>query len=120
MSFAVKLEGNPIWYSSDLGIGYYKIERRGYLRTTLRLPPGTKLDLIERIAVRCDVAGNPKSGEEIKKLVNAGCDLKAVNKIFMLDEHFQPGPSLPVRFSNQQLKLRFGEMVGLYDAGGTH
>jgi hypothetical protein len=38
--------------------------------------------------------------------------LKAVNKAFMLDEHFLPGPSLPVHF--QPLTLRFGEIIEFY------
>ncbi len=116
LSFAVKLKADPKWYTSNLGINYYKIDRSGYFRTTVRLPAGAKPDQIERIAVRCDAAGNPKSGEEIKKLSTAECNLKAVNKAFMLDEHFQPGLSLPL--SVQPLKLRFGEMIELYDGRG--
>lgn len=112
LSFAVKLKKNPNWYTSDLGIDYYKIDRSGYFRTTVRLPAGTRLDQIERIAARCDTAGNPKSGEEIKKLSAAACQLKAVNKAFMLDEHFLPGPSLPVHI--QPRTLRFGEMIEFY------
>jgi hypothetical protein len=118
LSFTVKLKGNPKWYPSDLGINYYKIDRSGYFRTTVRLNPGTKLDQIERIAVRCDAAGNPRSGEEIKKLSGAECDLNAVNKAFMLDERFQPGPSLPVHI--KPLKLRFGETIEVYDRHGAH
>jgi hypothetical protein len=120
LSFAVKLKGNPNWYTSDLGINYYKIDRSGFFRTTIRLPLGTRLDHIERIAARCDAAGDPKSGEEIKKLLNAECKLQSVNKAFMLDEHFLPGQSLPVRLSTQPLKLRFGEMVEFYDARAAH
>jgi hypothetical protein len=113
LSFAVKLKGNPKWYESDLGINYYKIDRSGYFRTTVRLPAGTRLDQIERIAVRCDAAGNPRSGEEIKKLSAAECGLSAVNKAFMLDATFRPGPSLPLHV--KPLKLRFGEAIELYD-----
>lgn len=117
LSFAVKLKGNPKWYESDLGINYYKIDRSGYFRTTVRLPAGTRLDQIERIAVRCDAAGNPRSGEEIKKLSAAECGLNKVNKAFMLDASFQPGPSLPVHI--KPLKLRFGEAIELYDRRGA-
>ena len=113
LSFAVKLKGNPKWYESDLGINYYKIDRSGYFRTTVRLPAQTRLDQIERISVRCDAAGNPKSGEEIKKLSAAECVLSAVNKAFMLDVSFKPGPSLPLH--TKPIKLRFGEAIELYD-----
>jgi hypothetical protein len=113
VSFAVKLKENPKWFESDLGINYYKIDRSGYFRTTVRLPPGTRLDQIERIAVRCSAAGNPKSGEEIRKLSAAECGLSAVNKAFMLDASFQPGPSLPVHI--KPLTLKFGEAIEVYD-----
>jgi hypothetical protein len=117
LSFAVKLKENPKWYESDLGINYYRIDRSGYFRTTVRLPAGTRLDQIERIAVRCDAAGNPRSGEEIKKLSAAECGLNTVNKAFMLDASFQPGPSLPVHI--KPLKLRFGEAIEVYYRRGA-
>ena len=120
LSFAVKLKGNPSWYTSDLGINYYRIDRSGFFRTTVRLPLGTKLDQVERIAVRCDAAGDPKSGEDIRKLFGAECELKTVSKAFMLDERFLPGPSLRVHLSIQPLKLRFGEMIEFYNARGSH
>ncbi|MFY9555988.1 MAG: hypothetical protein WAV20_17690 [Blastocatellia bacterium] len=118
VSFAVKLRENPKWYMSDLGINYYKIDRSGYFRTTVRVPAGTRLDQIERIAVRCDAAGNPKSGEDIKKLSRAECELNAVNKAFMLDEHFHPGASLPLQV--KPLKLRFGETIEVYERNSAH
>jgi hypothetical protein len=113
LSFAVKLKNNPNWYTSDLGINYYKIDRSGYFRTTVRLPAGAKLDQIERIAARCDASGNPRSAEEIKKLAAAQCELKTVNKVFVLDEHFQPRPSLPVHI--KPVTLRHGEVVEIYN-----
>lgn len=116
LSFSVKLKGGPKWYESDLGINYYKIDRSGYFRTTVRLPAGTRLDQIERIAVRCDAAGNPKSGDEIKNLAGAECRLSAVNKAFMLDATFKPGASLPVHV--KRLTLRLGEAIEVYARHG--
>lgn len=113
LSFAVKLKGNAKWYESDLGINYYRIDRSGYFRTTVRLPAEARLDQIERIAVRCDAAGNPRGGEEIKKLANADCRLNTVNKAFMLKANFEPGASLPVHI--KPIRLRFGEAVEFYD-----
>lgn len=111
LSFAVKLKGAPRWFTSDLGINYYKLDRSGHLRTTIRLPLDTKLDQIERISARCDLPGNPRKPEEISQAVAAVCELKAINKVFLLDENFQPGPSLNV--SNSAVKLLFGEMMEL-------
>jgi hypothetical protein len=113
LSFAVKLKGSPTWYTSNLGINYYRIDRSGYFRTTVRLPAGARLDQIERVAARCD-AVDPKSPEEVKKLATAECELKTVNKAFMLDEHYLPGPSL--RFHSPPLTIRFGEMIEVYGA----
>lgn len=113
LSFAVKLKGSPMWYTSNLGINNYKIDRSGYFRTTVRLPAGARLDQIERIAARCD-ALDPKSPQDVKKLAAAVCELKTVNKAFMLDEHYLPGRSLA--FHGPPLTMRFGDMVEVYDA----
>lgn len=113
LSFAVKLKGSPTWYTSNLGINSYKIDRSGYFRTTVRLPAGARLDQIERVAARCD-ALDPKSPQDFKRLGVAECELKTVNKAFMLDEHYLPGPSLS--FHIRPLTIRFGEMVELFVA----
>ena len=113
LSFAVKLKGSPTWYTSNLGINYYRIDRSGYFRTTVRLPAGARLDQIERVAARCD-AVDPKSAQDLKNLAAAVCEFKTVNKAFMLDQHYRPGPSLP--FHIQPLTIRFGEMVEVYGA----
>jgi len=113
MSFAVKLKGDRKWYTSDIGINYYKVDRSGYFQTTVRLPAGTTIGKIERLAVRCDIAGDPRSWEEISKVANAQCELTAIKRIFMLNEHYQPGPSLPLHV--QPLKLQFGDMIELYE-----
>jgi hypothetical protein len=114
LSFAVKLNGDPKWYSSDLGIGYYKIDRSGNFRTTVRLPQGTTIDRIERIAARCDLSNNPKSPEEIIKASAAQCELKSINKVFFLDEKFVPGPSLSIKIDS--INLHFGEMI-IFEGG---
>ncbi len=118
LGFAVKLKGNAKWYESDLGISYYRIDRSGYFRTTVRLPAESTLDQVEKIAVRCDAAGNPRGGEEIKKLADAGCRLNTLNKAFMLKANFEPGPSLPVHI--KPIRLRFGEAIELYDRARTN
>lgn len=110
ISFAVKLKGDQTWYTSDLGISKYKIERSGYFRTTVCLPAGTRLSQIERVEARCDAADNPKREKE--KPLSGDCKLEAVNKVFMLDERYQPGPSLPVHI--QPRDLRSGERIETY------
>ncbi len=108
-SVAVKLKNDPRWYTSDFGINSYKIERSGYFRTTIRLPKGTKLNQIERLAARCDLTGNPRSKEEIAKATAAQCELESINKVFFLNQSFQPGLSLTIGPS--AAKLPFGEAI---------
>ena len=115
MSFAVKLKGDRKWYTSDIGVDYYRVDRPGYFQTTVRLPAGAAPERIERIAVRCDVAGSPRSREEVEKASKAQCELKDVKRLFMLDERYLPGPLLAVQLP-QPLKLQFGDMIELFQA----
>jgi hypothetical protein len=115
MSFAVKLKGDRKWYTSDIGVDYYRVDRPGYFQTTVRLPGGTMTEKIERIAVRCDVAGSPRSREEVEKASKAQCELLDVKRIFMLNERYQPGPSLSFQLT-QPLKMQFGDMIEIYES----
>jgi hypothetical protein len=110
LSFAVKLKSDPKWYPSDLGIGYYKIDRSGFIRSTIRLPQAIKAQQIERLAVRCDVPGNPRSREEIEKTTAASCELHSINKVLVIDETTQPR-ALGTCFGGTTLS--FGEAVEL-------
>ena len=114
LSFAVKLKEDPKWYTSDLGISYYKVDRSGYFQTTVRLPAGTTIDKVEKLAVRCDISGDPHSWQDIGKAGGARCELTEIKRVFMLDENYLPGPSLPPHV--QPLGLQFGDMIELYSA----
>jgi hypothetical protein len=109
VSFSVKLKGDARWYPSDWGINGYKIERTGYLRSTALLPPGVKLNAVERIAVRCDVFGATKTQAELAKLSEASCEFKGLNKIFLLENDYQPGK--PRELRPQAATLKFGEAI---------
>jgi hypothetical protein len=111
LSFAVKINGEPRWYTSDAGINYYKVERDGFFQTTVRLPEGASLDRIERLAVRCDVAGDPRTWEELSRIADAECEMTVFNKAFMLDREYRPGRAL--EFHPQPVKMRAGEMIEL-------
>ena len=108
ISFAVKLKGDPKWYTSNLGINSYKVERSGYFRTTIPLPAGTAPERIERVAARCDVGTNPRTRDEVIKATTAACDLHAINRVFFLNRQFQPGGAVPVRTNPR--RLSFGEV----------
>ncbi len=112
-SVAVKLKGDPVWRASDWGIANYRIERSGNFRTTALLPKRARLEEIERIVARCDVKGDPKTQSELSQVPSASCDLRSINKIFILDDDYLPGKSLKLSF--QPLKISSGEMVEIYN-----
>ncbi|HEY8459382.1 MAG TPA: hypothetical protein VIM99_03325 [Blastocatellia bacterium] len=117
LSVAVKLKGDPVWRASDWGIANYRIDRSGNFRTTALLPKRARLEEIERIVARCDVKGNPTNKEDLSQVPYASCDMRSVNKIFVLDDDYQPGASL--KFSFQPLKLGSGEMVEIYNGAAN-
>ena len=109
VSFAVKLRGDSRWFTSDRGVNYNKIDRSGYFRTTILLPGPIGLQQIERLAVRCDLLNTPRSKEELARAAAATCDLKAVNKAFLLDQQFQP--AAPIHPAVAPTQLPPGEMI---------
>jgi hypothetical protein len=113
LSVAVKLKGDPVWRASDWGIANYRIDRSGAFRTTALLPKRARLEEIERIVARCDVKGDPKTQAELSQVPSATCDLRSVNKIFVLDDDYQPGASLKLSF--RPIKISSGEMVEIYN-----
>jgi hypothetical protein len=114
LGVAVKLKGDPVWRASDWGIANYRIDRSGDFRTTALLPKRARLEEIERVVARCDVKGDPRNKEELSKVPSASCDLRSVNKIFVLNDDYQPGASLKLSF--QPVKLGAGEMVEIYNS----
>jgi hypothetical protein len=114
LSVAVRLKGDPVWRASDWGIANYRIERSGVFRTTALLPKRARLEEIERVVARCDVKGDPKNKEELSQVPSASCDLRSINKIFVLGDDYQPGAPLKLNF--QPVKLGFGEMVEIYNS----
>jgi hypothetical protein len=114
LSVAVKLKGDPVWRASDWGIANYRIDRSGNFRTTALLPKRARLEEIERVVARCDVKGDPRTQPELSQVPSASCDLRSVNKIFVLDDDYQPGASLKLSF--QPVKMSSGEMVEIYNS----
>src|SRR5215475_676795 len=114
LSVAVKLKDDPVWRASDWGISNYRIDRSGNFRTTALLPKRARLEEIERIVARCDVKGDPKTQSELSQVPSASCDLRSINKIFVLDDDYQPGAPLKLNF--QPVNLRSGEMVEIYNS----
>jgi hypothetical protein len=85
----VRLKGEDRWRSSYLGREDYAIERSGWVRTTIELPPGTKAGQIAELGFTCIVV------RQRDKVPTAGtCHVEGVSKVFLLDEEYRPGPSI--------------------------
>lgn len=113
LSVAVKLKGDPVWRASDWGIANYRIDRSGNFRTTALLPKRARLEEIERVVARCDVKGDPKTQSDLSQVPSASCDLRSINKIFVLDDDYMPGE--PLKLSFRPLRIGSGEMIEIYN-----
>jgi CheY-like chemotaxis protein len=89
----VRLKGDPRWYSSHLGHADYAIRTwkrnsaespKGFVRTTVELPPGTRPDQIAEIGFECLV---------LDKAADSSCGVEAVTKAFLLNRDYAPGPN---------------------------
>ena len=79
------------WTPSDRGMRQYRIVRDGCFRAATPLPAGTRVSDIRALRVQAferppaDGAA-PAAPDPVR--------LMRINKVFMLDEHFLPGPSI--------------------------
>jgi CheY-like chemotaxis protein len=53
VGFRVRLNNEPIWRTSYLGNVQYAIERDGWIRSTIELPPGTLDSTIDEVGADC-------------------------------------------------------------------
>ena len=111
LSFAVKLKGDTRWYASDLGQSYFRIDRSGWFRSTVRLPKISNTNKIEQIVVRCEALPDTQARKQDFK-PEPTCAIETINKVFLLDEKFIPSAS--VNLNVKQTPLRFGEMLEIY------
>jgi CheY-like chemotaxis protein len=90
----VRLKDNPRWHSSHLGHADYAIRTwkrnsaespKGFVRTTVELPPGTTANQIAEIGFECLV---------LDKAADSPCGVEAVTKAFLLDRDYVPGPNV--------------------------
>jgi hypothetical protein len=78
-------------YASDLGRIDLAIGRPGWVRSTVELPPGTGKSDLRAVEFECVVA--PPSAKERPMPHSGTCRLEAVNKVFLLDQHYRPQDS---------------------------
>ncbi|MCS7026785.1 MAG: response regulator [Bryobacteraceae bacterium] len=79
----VRLEGENLWRSSNLGLPELAIERSGWVRTAVELPPATQPAQVAELAFQCLPERNFDS--------NAACRVETVSKLFFLEASGHPG-----------------------------
>lgn len=79
-----KLVDEGFFRSSNLGLHEYAIERSGWVRTGVELPPATQPAQLEAIALLC-LAENKTSG--------GACRVESIRKMFFLTAQQTPGPN---------------------------
>jgi hypothetical protein len=89
LAFSIGVGGQ--WIPSDRGMRQYRIVRDGCFRAATPLPAGMRASDIQAIRVqafeRPPADGAAPSAPDPVRLMR-------INKVFMLDEHFLPGPSI--------------------------
>jgi hypothetical protein len=88
LTFAVR--AGDRWIASDRGVPEYRIARDGCFRAAIPLPPAAGLSQIT--GLRAQAHNRVPSGDD--PVAAAGpAQLTRINKLFMLDENYRPGPS---------------------------
>lgn len=84
----VRLQREGRWRTSHLGRVDYAIERGGWVRTTVELPPGTRPTEIAEIGFDCLVE---PAGRDKPAPIAGACVVKEVSRLFMLEADHVPG-----------------------------
>jgi hypothetical protein len=93
---AVRLANDSRWRTSNLGRVDYAMERDGWIRTTVELPPGTTAENIAEIGFECVLPVDPSTESSRRPVffMAGECRVDAVSKAFLLGRDLIPGPSI--------------------------
>jgi hypothetical protein len=89
LAFAVDVHGQ--WVASDRGVRQFRIVRDGCFRAAIPLPPGAQAKDVHALRAMA-YARPPAEGQP--RVAPTPVQLTRVNKVFMLDARYLPGPSL--------------------------
>ena len=79
----LRRKDDAVWRVSSLGRWDYAVDRDGWIRTTVELPPGTRATDLGEIGFTCVVVP-----DDNKKLPITGtCRIENVSKVFLLDRN---------------------------------
>lgn len=98
----VRLKGQSRWFTSHFGVPDAAIDRDGWVRTTIELPPGTTQHEVAELAIQCLAA------ERAKQL--GTCEIPAITKTFFLKSNMLPAESFFSSAPNSPVTLRVGEV----------
>lgn len=96
----VRLAGEQVWRSSNLGRADYAITRNGWARTAIELPPGITADRIAQLGFQCLLIPTRVNGKELWPDTGQ-CRLEALGRIFLLDKDFRPSSDVRAWSNNQ-------------------
>jgi CheY-like chemotaxis protein len=78
-----RLKGDSRWRMANLGRFDFAIERSGWIRTTVELPPGTRPEQVGEIGFQC-----------LEEKVPVTCRVDSVRQAFLLGADYMPRPSI--------------------------
>jgi hypothetical protein len=104
-ALAISVRVRDLWFASDRGLQQYRIVRDGCFRVAVPVPDGTRAADVRALRLHA----YPRPPAEGKPSAPSGpVRLTHINKVFMLDQQFIPGPSI--------LRLQATASI---DAGGS-
>ena len=105
LAVQARLRGAETWYSSDHGVDSLRIQSVGWHRAAIELPPGTAADQVE--ALRFAVYPG-------KNQPQCSLTISELRKAFLLDERYQPGPSVVTWQGSETIAPVAAEEPGLF------
>jgi hypothetical protein len=90
LAFAVN--ARETWVASDRGVREYRIVRDGCFRGAIPLPAGMSAQDLRALRVMAYTRAPAKGQPEVRP--RGPVRLRRVNTVFMLDDRYQPGPSM--------------------------
>ena len=107
----IQRKGEKKWRGSALGLGKDFIERSGWVRTRVELPPGTTPSDLAGFGAEC-LSQRDLVRQPIAK--NGHCAVEAIGRVFFLDQEYKPGPRIAIPgFPAGGWKMEAGELFTL-------
>ncbi|MEP7366217.1 MAG: response regulator [Acidobacteriota bacterium] len=110
ISPTVRLRSGGLWRTAHLGRADYAVERSGWARMAVELPPGSKAEDIAELGFTC--LTEPPSSKAPAPLAGT-CTVEAVGAVFLLDTHYAPGPRLWKKPLAAPVTIESGQMTSL-------